>query len=149
MNKIIASALLIFIVSTIAAQTKPAYPAGRQEKAVMDAVEQLRKGMIDADKAILEKLVTDKLSYGHSGGHIDDKKEFVEKIVSGKSDFVSIDLSEQTIIVSGKTAIVRHILKAKTNDGGKPADVHLRVLLIWQKQAGKWKLLARQAVKMA
>ncbi len=149
MNKIIASALLIFIVSTIAAQTKPAYPAGRQEKAVMDAVEQLRKGMIDADKAILEKLVTDKLSYGHSGGHIDDKKEFVEKIVSGKSDFVSIDLSEQTISVSGKTAIVRHILKAKTNDGGKPADVHLRVLLIWQKQAGKWKLLARQAVKMA
>jgi ketosteroid isomerase-like protein len=114
----------------------------------MVAVEQLRKGMIDADKAILEKLVTDKLSYGHSGGHIDDKKEFVEKIVSGKSDFVSIDLSEQTVSVSGTTAVVRHILKAKTNDGGKPADVHLRVLLIWQKQGGHWKLLARQAVKM-
>ena len=45
-------------------------------------------------------------------------------------------------------AVVRHILKAKTNDGGKPADVHLRVLLIWQKQGGHWKLLARQAVKM-
>ncbi|MBK9465895.1 MAG: nuclear transport factor 2 family protein [Chitinophagaceae bacterium] len=143
MKKIVFSLLLITITSVITnAQSK-------QEKAVMDAVEQLRKGMIDADKAILEKLVTDKLSYGHSGGHIDDKKEFVEKIVSGKSDFVSIDLSEQTISVSGKTAIVRHILKAKTNDGGKPADVQLRVLLIWQKQGGHWKLLARQAVKLA
>lgn len=143
MKKIVFSLLLITIISVITnAQSK-------QEKAVMVAVEQLRKGMIDADKAILEKLVTDKLSYGHSGGHIDDKKEFVEKIVSGKSDFVSIDLSEQTVSVSGTTAVVRHILKAKTNDGGKPADVHLRVLLIWQKQGGHWKLLARQAVKMA
>jgi ketosteroid isomerase-like protein len=120
----------------------------KQETAVNNATEQLRKAMVDADKAVLESLVTEQLSYGHSGGHIDDKKEFVDKIASGKSDFVSIDLSEQTISISGKTAIVRHILKAKTNDGGKPADVHLRVLLVWQKENGKWKLLARQAVKV-
>lgn len=121
----------------------------RQEKAVADAVEQLRKAMVDADKGILENLVSEHLSYGHSGGAVDDKALFVEKIVSGKSDFISIDLSEQTIAVSGKTAVVRHILKAKTYDGGKPGEVHLRILLVWQKQAGRWKLLARQAVKMS
>ncbi|MEQ1678647.1 MAG: hypothetical protein ABL876_18265 [Chitinophagaceae bacterium] len=44
--------------------------------------------------------------------------------------------------------MVRHILNAKTNDGGKPGEVHLRVLLVWQKTGGKWVLLARQAVKM-
>ncbi len=79
---------------------------------------------------------------------MEGKAEFVEKIVSGKSDFVSIDLTEQTISTSEKTAIVRHILTAKTNDDGKPGDVHLRVLLIWQKKNGHWVLLARQAVKM-
>ena len=142
--------LLVLSISLISvAQSKPAYPAGRQEKAVAFAVEKLRVAMIDADKITLESLVTDKLSYGHSGGHIDDKKEFVEKIVSGKSDFVTIDLIEQTINISGKTAIVRHMLKAKTYDNGKPGEVHLRILLVWQKQGGKWKLLARQAVKMA
>lgn len=149
MKKLIVSALLFFIVSVTAAQSKSAYPAGWHEKAVVAAVEKLRVAMIDANKTELEKLVAEELSYGHSGGHIDDKKEFVEKIVSGKSDFVTIELSEQTISVSGKTAIVRHILKAKTNDAGKPGEVHLRILLVWQKQAGKWKLLARQAVKMA
>ena len=140
----------LFIASAfmLHAQSKPADPAGRQEKAVATAVEQLRKAMIDADKAMLESLVADQLSYGHSGGHIDDKKEFVEKIASGRSDFVSIDLSEQTISVSGKAALVRHILKAKTNDGGNPGEVQLRILLVWQKQSGKWKLLARQAVKL-
>jgi hypothetical protein len=120
----------------------------KQELAVANAVEKLRMAMIDANKTELENLVSDKLSYGHSGGHIDDKKEFVEKLVSGKSDFVSIELTEQTNSISGKTAIVRHILTAKTNDSAKPGEVHLRVLLIWQKQKGKWILLARQAVKM-
>lgn len=42
---------------------------------------------------------------------------------------------------------MRHILTAKTNDSGKPGDVHLRILLIFQKEGGSWKLLARQAVK--
>lgn len=142
MKNIFVSLILVFVMPvTINAQSK-------QETAVANATEQLRKAMIDADKAALEDLVTDQLSYGHSGGHIDDKTEFVEKIVSGKSDFVTIDLSEQTIGVSKKTAIVRHVLTAKTNDGGKPGEVHLRVLLVWQKQHGKWKLLARQAVKI-
>ncbi len=105
--------------------------------------------MVDGDRATLEKLAADQLNYGHSGGHIDNKKEFVEKIASGNSDFLSIDITEQTITISGKTAIVRHILTAKTHDKGKDlADVHLRVILVWQKQGGQWKLLARQAVKI-
>lgn len=116
---------------------------------VANATEQLRKAMIDADKIILEKLTAQKLSYGHSGGHIDDKKEFVEKLVSGKSDFVTIDLSDQTISISGRVAIVRHILHAKTNDSGNPGEVHLRILLVWQKVKSGWKLLARQAVKIS
>lgn len=120
----------------------------KQETAVTNATERLRKAMVDGDKASLENLVTEQLSYGHSGGHIDDKKEFVAKLTGGGSDFVTIDLTEQTVSISGKTAIVRHILTAKTNDNGKPADVHLRVLLVWQKQGSQWKLLARQAVKI-
>jgi len=120
----------------------------KDEKAVSDAVEQLRSAMVNGNKAALEKLTDEKLSYGHSGGHIDDKKEFVTKLTNGSSDFVTIDLTEQTISISEKVAIVRHTLKAKTNDGGKPGEVHLKVLLIWQKGKGGWQLVARQAIKI-
>jgi ketosteroid isomerase-like protein len=130
----------IFFMKVTDAQTK-------QETAVANAVEQLRNAMVNADSAMLDQLTMDELSYGHSGGHVDDKKEFVQKLASGKSDFVSINFSEQTITVSGKTAVVRHKLNAFTNDNGKPGEVHLLVLLVWQKTDGKWKLLARQAVK--
>jgi ketosteroid isomerase-like protein len=115
-------------------------------QAVTDAVEALRKAMIDPDKAALDKLTATGLSYGHSGGQIQTQAEFIDALVSGKSDFVTIDLSNQVVAVTGDVAVVRHILSATTNDGGKPGTVKLSVLLVWQLQGGAWKLLARQAV---
>src|SRR5262245_10658645 len=120
----------------------------KDEKAVADAVEKLKQAMIDGNKTGLENAVADQLSYGHSSGRVENKKEFVDKIVSGQSDFVTIDLQDQTISISDNTAIVRHKLNATTNDSGKPGEVHLLVLLVFQKQKGAWKLLARQAVKV-
>lgn len=143
MRKLFLPIIALVLMNTIAM-------AQKAEKEVSDAVEQLTTAMVNADKAILEKLTAEKLSYGHSSGAIDNKKTFVEKIMSGASDFVSIDLSEQTISISDNTAIVRHKLDAKTNDAGKgPGEVHLRILLIWQKQKEGWRLLARQAVKVS
>jgi len=142
-KKLFLGAVAILFFNGIAfAQTK-------DEKAVADAVDQLKTAMINANRKALENLAAEKLSYGHSSGHVDDKKEFVDKIVSGASDFVSMDLTEQTISISDHVALVRHVFNAKTNDAGKgPGEVHLRVLLVWQKQKGGWKLLARQAVKI-
>ena len=123
-------------------------PAQTSQKAAIEKkVEQLRKAMVDADSVMLDKLTSDKLSYGHSGGHVDDKKEFVSKITSGKSDFVTMELTDQNITISKKVAIVRHKLNATTNDNGKPGEVHLSVLQVWQKLHADWILLARQAVK--
>ncbi|HSD38207.1 MAG TPA: nuclear transport factor 2 family protein [Rhodocyclaceae bacterium] len=116
--------------------------------AVSGAVEKLRVQMVTPDEAALKALLADDLSYGHSGGKIDTKASFVADLLSGASDFVSIDLSEQTVRVVGNTAIVRHTLSAATNDGGKPGTVKLHILTVWQKQGSDWKLLARQAVRI-
>ena len=142
MKKLFLAGIVSLVVSLFS------FAQSNKEKKVADAVEQLRRAMIDGDKTTLEKLVDEKLSYGHSGGHIDDKKEFVQKLTTGQSDFVTMDLTEQTISISGKVAIVRHILSAKTNDNGKPGEVHLKIMLVWQKHKKSWILLARQAIKL-
>ncbi len=90
--------------------------------------------MIDGDQKALEGIAADQLSYGHSSGNVEDKKTLVATLTSGKSDFVTIDLTDQTITVSGETAIVRHKLDATTNDNGKPGTVSLSILTVWQKQ---------------
>lgn len=136
--------LLLFPVMFLLLQC--AYAQSKEEKAVAAAVENMRLAMISGNKADLEKLADDKLSYGHSSGALEDKPTFVEHIVSGRSDFVNIKLSGQTITVVGNTAIVRHVLDADTNDSGKPGTVHLRIILVFVKEGGQWKLLARQAM---
>ena len=115
---------------------------------VAAAAEILRMAMINADSTALSNITTDSLSYGHSGGKIESKAEFINKIISGRSDFVSIDISEQTIRIIGRTAIIRHNFNAVTNDGGKPGTVKLSVLQVWVKEKYHWKLAARQAVKL-
>ncbi|MDR6427752.1 hypothetical protein J2738_003907 [Variovorax paradoxus] len=116
--------------------------------AVAAAAERLRRAMIDPTPAALGVLVADDLSYGHSSGKVDTKASFIGDLVAGKSDFVSIAITDQTIKVAGDVAIVRHTLAADTNDSGKPGKVALKILGIWQKQGGEWKMLARQAVRI-
>jgi hypothetical protein len=142
MRKILTSFTLSCLLS-FASQAQSA-----AEKEVASAVESLRKAMIEGSRTQLESIASSSLSYGHSSGVIENKAAFVEGIASGKSDFVSIDLTEQTISISNSIAIVRHKLSGEINDGGKPNTLKLGVLLIWQKEKDQWKLLARQAFKL-
>ncbi|WP_062470652.1 nuclear transport factor 2 family protein [Variovorax boronicumulans] len=119
------------------------------EPAVAAAAERLRVAMVDPTPAALRALVADDLSYGHSGGKVDTQASFIADLLDGKSDFVTIAITDQTVkVVDGRTAIVRHTLTADTNDSGKPGKVALKILGVWQKQGGEWKLLARQAVRL-
>ena len=118
------------------------------QQAVAEASEKLRSAMINGDKTVLESLILPELTYGHSSGHIDNATEFVEKLVSKKSNFLTIENTNQSIQIVDKTAIVRNHLYGKTADLGKePGEVNLDILYVWSKTKNGWKLLARQAVK--
>jgi hypothetical protein len=138
--------MLLFVVITAFGFTSLAQTKSEKEVAV--AVENMRKAMISGDKSALEAVASDNLSYGHSSGKLQNKAEFVEQIATKQSVFVTITLTDQTIKVTENTAIVRHKLAAQTNDGGKPGNVNLGILLVFVKEHGQWKLLARQAYKL-
>ena len=133
----------------LGATAAPAFAETNDAATVAEAVAALTKAMLGADKAKLEALVSDQLSYGHSGGVIQDKKDFVEVIASKKTVYKSIELSKQTVAVAGNNAIVRHAWESESGTGdGKWNASKLGVLQVWQKDAGGWKLLARQAFKV-
>jgi hypothetical protein len=119
-----------------------------EEAAVNQAIEALRKAMVDADKARLEELVADQLSYGHSSGVIESKAQFVSVVAGKKTIYKSIALLEPATTVVGSNAIARHIFTAETEADGKPGSARVGVLQVWQKQDGRWKLLARQAFRL-
>ena len=120
----------------------------KDEKDVASAVQKFNKAMVDADKKALENITAEKLSYGHSSGKVENKTEFVDAVVNGPFDFLTLDGEDQTINVAGETAVVRHVFVSKAKNAGTPVDVRIGNVLVWQKQNGEWKLLARQAYKL-
>ncbi len=144
MKRVSLLILIVLVQVSVFAQKT----TSKGENAVASQVEILRQAMIDADGAKLKALTSDKLNYVHSSGNFQNQTEFVEGIVSGKSDFVSIDFQNQTITVQGDVAIVRHILSAHTKDDGIDRDIKIGIMLVWQKQKNKWILIARQAYKL-
>ena len=141
----IKNTIALFVLVCIACCS---YAQSKGEQAVSSAVESLRKAMVDGDSVQLDKITDAELTYGHSGGNVQSKAAFIHSFTSGQSDFVTIDLTGQTIQLYGNTAVVRHTLSASTNDGGKPGTVKISVMTVWQKHKKDWKLIARQAVKL-
>jgi ketosteroid isomerase-like protein len=137
---------LAFLV--LGASSVPAFAQSADATAVADNVAALTKAMLDADRAKLEALVSDSLSYGHSAGKIETKKEFVDIVAGKKTVYKSIVLSNQTVTIAGNNAIVRHSWESESGTGdGKWNVAKIGVMQVWQKEGGNWKLLARQAFR--
>ena len=144
-----AGAAIAALLCVAAPANRPARAQSADERAVAQAVEALTKAMIDVDRARLEALTADDLSYGHSAGRIENKKEFIDHLVSRASAFRRINLSDQTISLVDNEAIVRHLFTGETvNPAGQVTPVRIGVLQVWQKQGGDWRLLARQAYRL-
>lgn len=111
-------------------------------------VDALYLAMVDKDEAVLESLTAEKLSYGHSSGTIEDKAQFIDAVMNGVFDYVSISPEDQSINLSGDVALVRHIFVTNALNDGEPVDIRIGNLMTFQKQNGEWKLLARQAYKL-
>jgi hypothetical protein len=125
----------------------PAHAESGDELAVRKAIEDLTKAMVSGDKAALQALVSDQLSYGHSSGQVQNKAEFVSVIADKKTVYKSITLTDPTIAVVGNNAIARHTFAAEVEANGQKSSPKIGVMQVWVKDGGNWKLLARQAFK--
>ncbi len=116
-------------------------------KAVEQSVVQLHSAIVSADSMTLSYLTAEELTYGHSSGTIENKAKFKEALLSGKSDFSRIDFYHQDVTIKGDVACVRGNMDADLLSNGITTNIKLKILYVWIKDSGIWKLLARQAVK--
>jgi ketosteroid isomerase-like protein len=130
------------------AQSMPALAQSADEVAIAKAVEALRTAMLAADKAKLLELAADQLSYGHSSGKLETKAQYADAIASKKSVFKTLTFSEQTVAVTGNSAVVRNTFTSDVESEGKVTPTKIGVMQVWTKSGADWKLLARQAYKL-
>jgi len=125
--------------------TIPAMAATNDEEAVKQAVDALRTAILKQDKAKLETLTAEQLSYSHSNARIEGKAKFIDGVMTRKAVVKSIDFPELTVAIAGNNAIVRHLWVSESELDGKVTNTKIGVLQVWLKQDNSWKLLARAA----
>jgi ketosteroid isomerase-like protein len=136
--------------AALALVSSRAFAATGNEAAVAKNVEAFRAGQAAQDAKTLTALCAPELSYSHSDGHIEDKATFVANATNGKSKVLSLEYQDTSVRVVGDAAIVRFhwVGKSQAVADGKVSDTNLAILMIWQKQHGAWKLLARCSTKL-
>ena len=108
---------------------------------------QLRKAILDKDSVLLQSLLSDDVTYGHSNGWIQSKSGFIRSVMSREQDYKKMDVRKMDVRVFGNTAVVNLETDVSLIMTGKPMDLDMDILLVWVNTGGEWKLVARQSVK--
>lgn len=102
------------------------------------------------DSITMKDLVSEHVTYGHSGGNIENKQVMVHNASVSKTVYKNSELEKLSIDVNKKSAVVRHTFRAiSVDEKGTETPLYLGLLQVWKKENGKWRLWARQAVKIA
>src|SRR6266542_2600532 len=100
-----AGALVLGATAFIA----PAFADSADEGAVKKAAHELRTAWIKQDKAKIESLTAEQLSYSHSDARLEDKAKFIEGVMTRKAAVKSLEWPELTAQIVGNTSVVRHL----------------------------------------
>jgi len=141
----ISSAFVVFIVSAVIVH--PAFAASSSDKAVLNALDNMKEAMLKKDRATLEKIFHPDLTYGHSSATVETKAQAIAHIVDGLG-WEAIELADTTVRLQGNVAIVNGKADLHQRNKDQPTTIaKLLVLTVWVKGPQGWQLIARQAVR--
>jgi ketosteroid isomerase-like protein len=134
-------AIVMLLSGLASAQT------GKAEQQVLQAEKDRFAAMVKGDRAALEKLLADDLTYTHSTALLETKEQFIKSVTSGNIDYVSIVPSESDwkVRVNGNTAIVNGLAAVNVVDTGKDRKIRIRFTTVQTNRGGAWLLSAWQS----
>ena len=143
MKKLLFILFLSFCTSIAFGQTG-------KEAEVWTKVEALNKAIFETkDSAAIQDLVAENVTYGHSTGLIENKPVMLHNAVSSPDVYKNLTLERLGTTYAPQTTVVRYILRGEVLKDGNTSPLNISIMQVWGKDKGKWKLYARQAVKVA
>src|SRR4051812_18694950 len=118
------------------------------EKEVLAAMDSWKQATMKKDKAALEKLLHEDLSYTHSSGKNETKADVIKSVTTGPSTVEAITFTNNTVRVYGNTALVKGKVDITNKTDGKATTANLDILHVWVKGSQGWQLVGRQAVRL-
>ena len=98
--------------------------------------------MLAGDAAVLDEVLDLELRYTHSSGIVDTKPSYIDGVRQKRWEYQSIDRTEETIVVRGDAALVFNRFRASIKVSGTPKELNNRMLAVWSRAGGAWRLVA-------
>jgi Domain of unknown function (DUF4440) len=119
-----------------------------QHDVLNNKVEQLHSALVKKDSVMLQYLLHDSVSYGHSNGLIENKTSIWKNLKSSYIQYHDIKYSNLKIQIYKNTAIVRYNAEINVDFESKNYKLTLHTLQTWQRRGKNWQIIARQATKI-
>jgi ketosteroid isomerase-like protein len=115
------------------------------------AAEQQRcAAMLANDVAALDAILDPRLQFAHATGVVDDKPTYLTKMTGGRIVYIGIDWTEQVVteLAPGVALLTGRMATDVTVEGVAKA-LRNRVMSVWGRSDGKWRLVAIQSTPIA
>lgn len=133
--------LLIFLVigQMLFAQT--------DEAKLTNTLKEFHQALVKKNTVSINQQTDKAMSYGHSNGWVETKKEMIQNIESGYIQYHSFNEDSVLVTINGNMANVRFVADINVTLKETRNTYRLKVLEVWVKKGNRWVLFARQAVK--
>jgi len=104
--------------------------------------------LIHADRAALEAVLADEVTYGHSDGRLQTKAELLTAITAGAVTYQSYDGPPPAVRIQETVALLSGIAELEATARGTKVKLWLRYLAVYEKRDGAWRLTAYQSTRL-
>ena len=141
MKSYITILLSLFFVGAFAQTT--------DEEKLTATVKEFHQALVKKNAISINQQTDKALSYGHSNGWVQSKKDLIKDFETGYISYQSFKEDSITVMMNDNMASVRFVadITATLNGTTTVNNYHLKVLEVWVKKSKRWVLFARQAVK--
>lgn len=140
--------LFLFLFAAANSHAQKTKEESATEKFVLKLHEAKFRWMVQKKLDSLNSILDDRIQYVHSNGWVQNKKEVIDDIRSGKLTMNNVTVTEASarvykgfVIVNGKGTF--NVLME-----GKPVDIYLLYTEVYAKRQNGWLLVSRHANKL-
>jgi hypothetical protein len=106
--------------------------------------------MVEGDGILLDALLAENVSYVHTNGKRETKRQFIDAITAGRRRYRQIEIQSQDVIPAGRDTCVvsgRALVEMESKNGALLFPIAYTAIHI--QLDGQWQLLALQATRVA
>jgi len=114
---------------------------------VMATERRWAESLVKIDLEALGQIYAEDLVYVHSGGNIETRAQFLDRVRKGGLKYQKVELVEPRVRVYGEAAVVNGAFDVGVLVDGQSVNTRVVYIHVYARQDGRWRLVAHQTTR--